>query len=134
MKVAVAHWQGRVSPVFDVADRLVLLEVQDGREIHRENLRLASRESFERTRELVELGVNVLLCGAISLTLEKALIAAGIRVVGFLGGEFENFIHVFLEGKLDDGRVRNEGRIGKRSGMGSARKRRPSSRENDLRR
>lgn len=134
MKVAVAYWQGRVSPVFDVADRLLLLEVQGGREVHRETLRLASRESFERAKELTGLGVDVLLCGAVSLSLEKALVGAGIRVVGFLGGEFENLIHAFLEGKLDDGRVRNEGRIGKRSDMGSAKTRRPASREHDLRR
>lgn len=134
MKVAMAHWQGRVSPVFDVADRLLLIEVLDGREGHRENLRLASRESFDRAKELVELGVNVLLCGAISLALEKALIGAGIRVIGFLGGEVENLIHVFLEGKLDDGRVRNADRNGKRPDKRSAKTRKPAPRENGLRR
>jgi predicted Fe-Mo cluster-binding NifX family protein len=134
MKVAIAHWQDRISPVFDVADRLFLLDVEDGREVRRESLRLASRDAFDRAQELVELEVNVLLCGAISLGLEKALISAGIRVVGFLGGEFENIIHVFLDGKLDDGRVRNTSRNGKQAGGGSEKTRRLPPHDHGLRR
>jgi predicted Fe-Mo cluster-binding NifX family protein len=134
MKVALAHWQGRVSPVFDVADRLVLLDVEGGREIGRENLRLIRRDPFERVKELSDLGVEVLLCGAISLPLEKALTAAGIRVIGFLGGEFEHAVQAFLDGSLDDGRVRNTGRIGNRSDMSPVKPRKPFSREHDFRR
>jgi predicted Fe-Mo cluster-binding NifX family protein len=134
MKVAMAYWRGRVSPVFDVADHLLLLDIQDGREIHREHLRLVSRGVFDRAKELVELGVDVLLCGAISLTLEKALIGAGIRVVGFLGGELENIICLFLKNKLNDGRGRDATLSGKRSVQSSARAGRPATREHGLRR
>jgi predicted Fe-Mo cluster-binding NifX family protein len=129
-----AHWQGRVSPVFDVADHLILLDVEAGREVGRESLRLVSRDPFQRVKELSELGVEVLLCGAISLTLEKALIASGIQVIGFLGGEFENVINAFLEGNLDDGRVRHASRIGKRPGTGSTKARKVASREQGLHR
>jgi predicted Fe-Mo cluster-binding NifX family protein len=134
MKVAMAHWQDRISPVFDVADHLLLLEVEGRREIDRKSLRLASRSPFERVKELSDLGVNVLLCGAISLSLEKALIGAGIRVVGFLGGELENVIRAFLEGSLGDGRIRNASRIGTQPGMNAAKTRKPSPREHGLRR
>lgn len=129
-----AHWQDRISPVFDVADHLLLLEVEGRREIDRKSLRLASRSPFERVKELSDLGVNVLLCGAISLSLEKALIGAGIRVVGFLGGELENVIRAFLEGSLGDGRIRNASRIGTPPGMSAAKTRKPASREHGLRR
>jgi predicted Fe-Mo cluster-binding NifX family protein len=134
MKVAVAHWQGRISPVFDVADRLFLLDVEDGREINRESLRLASRNPFLRTKELSEIGLNVLLCGAVSLTLEKALIGAGIRVIGFLGGELETIINAFLAGNLSDGRDRKPGRTVRLSDKGSAKTRKPAFREPSLRR
>ena len=122
-----AHWQDRISPVFDVADHLLLLDVEGHREIDRKSLRLTGRNPFERVKELSELGVNVLLCGAISLALEKAIIGAGIRVVGFLGGELENVIQAFLDGNLDDGRIRDASRIGKQPGMGAAKTRKPSS-------
>ncbi|HSO62114.1 MAG TPA: hypothetical protein VLR50_13870, partial [Desulfobacterales bacterium] len=75
MKIAIAHWQNRISPVFDVADRLILIDVEDGREVHRESLHLVGRDPFGRARELSDLGVDVLLCGAVSRGLEKALVA-----------------------------------------------------------
>jgi len=134
MKVAMAHWQDRISPVFDVADHLLLLEVEGRRESGRKSLRLAGLNPFERVKTLSELGVDVLLCGAISLALEKAIIGAGIRVVGFLGGELENVIQAFLDGNLDDARIRDASRIGKQPGMGAAKTRKPSSREHGLRR
>jgi predicted Fe-Mo cluster-binding NifX family protein len=105
MKIAMAHWQRRVSPVFDVADRLFLITIKDGREVRRESLRLASIDPFERARKLAERGVNVLLCGAVSAALEKALTAAGIQVLGFLGGEVESIVAAFLDGQLNDGRA-----------------------------
>ncbi len=134
MKVAMAYWQDRISPVFDVADHLLLLDVEGRREVDRKSLHLAGRSPFERVKELSDLGVNVLLCGAISLTLEKALIGAGIRVIGFLGGELENVIQAFLDGTLGDGRVRNAGRIGAQPGMSAAKTRKPTAREHGLRR
>jgi predicted Fe-Mo cluster-binding NifX family protein len=105
MKVAIAHWQSRVSPVFDVADRLFLITIEDSREVHRESLRLTSRDPFERARILAERGVDVLLCGAVSSALEKALTASGIQVLGFLGGEVESIVAAFLDGQLNDGRA-----------------------------
>jgi predicted Fe-Mo cluster-binding NifX family protein len=134
MKVAMAFWQDRISPVFDVADHLLLLDVEGRREIGRKSLHLAGRNPFERVKELSDLGVNVLLCGAISLTLEKALIGAGIRVVGFIGGELENVIQAFLDGNLGDGRIRNDSRIEAQPGMSTAKTRKPAPREHGLRR
>jgi predicted Fe-Mo cluster-binding NifX family protein len=134
MKVAMAHWKDRISPVFDVADHFLLLEVEGRREIGRKSLRLAGLNPFERVKTLSELGVDVLLCGAISLTLEKALIGAGIRVVGFLGGELENVIQAFLDGSLDDGRIRNASRTGTQPGISAAKTRKPTAREHGLRR
>ena len=114
MKIAIAHWQRRVSPVFDVADRLFLITVEDGREVHRKSLRIAGRDPFERAQTLAERGVDVLLCGAISSALEKALTAAGIRVLGFLDGELESIVSTFLEGQLNDGRLPRADRSGRR--------------------
>jgi predicted Fe-Mo cluster-binding NifX family protein len=114
MKAAIAYWQSRVSPVFDVADRLFLITIEDSREVHRESLRLTSRDPFERARKLAERGVDVLLCGAVSHGLEKALVAAGIRVLGFLGGKLESIVSAFINGQLNDGRLPRADRSGRR--------------------
>jgi len=118
MKIAIAHWQSRVSPVFDVADRLFLITIENGREVHRESLRLAGQDPFERARKLAEQGVSVLLCGAVSSALEKALTAAGIQVLGFLGGEMESIVAAFIDGHLNDGRASRADRNGQQPRSG----------------
>jgi len=90
MRIAIAHWQDRISPVFDVSDRLLLIDIEDGRELNREDHVLNCRGPFERAREVYRLGVQVLLCGAVSRPLETALISSGVRVIGFICGRLAN--------------------------------------------
>jgi len=100
MKVAIPHWQGRVSPVFDVAGNLLLVEVDQGTEQGRESARLDSNEPEARARRLAELGAEVLVCGAISWPLELAVTAAGVKVISQICGEVEQVLVAFLDGRL----------------------------------
>ena len=102
MKIAIAHWQGRVSPVFDVSDRVFLIDVEDGRELQRVDMALSSRDLFARAKEVLNLGTQVLLCGAISQELERTLTGAGVQVIGFVCGDVETVLDAFLHGELDD--------------------------------
>jgi predicted Fe-Mo cluster-binding NifX family protein len=113
MKIAVAHWQGRISPVFDVSSRLCIIHIEGQREVSRENIALKIHDPFGRAKELAELGTNVLLCGAISHVLEKAILAAGVQVIGFLCGDVDAVIPAFLLG-LKDGRFSMPGWCGQR--------------------
>jgi len=100
MKVAIPHWQGRVSPVFDVAGNLLLVEVDQGTEQGRESVRLDANGPEARARRLAELRVEVLVCGAISWPLELAVTAAGVKVISQICGEVEQVLAAFLEGRL----------------------------------
>jgi predicted Fe-Mo cluster-binding NifX family protein len=126
MKIAIAHWQGRVSPVFDVSDSLIVIDIQNGVEAGRQQINLASRDSFERAQEVSRLGARVLICGAVSYPLETALIGAGIQVFGFICGELEAIIGAFQDGQLTDARYLMPGCCGKRQRIGLRR-----GREND---
>jgi predicted Fe-Mo cluster-binding NifX family protein len=84
MRIAIAHWQDRVSPVFDVSDKLLPIDIEDGRELMRKDNVLGCRGPFERARELYNLGVHVLLCGAVSRPMETALTRSGVRDIGFI--------------------------------------------------
>jgi predicted Fe-Mo cluster-binding NifX family protein len=114
MKIAIAHWQGRVSPVFDVSDSLIVIDIQNGVEVRRQQINLASRDSFERAQEVSRLGAQVLICGAVSHPLETVLIGAGIRVFGFICGELESVIGAFQDGQLSNTRYLMPGCCGKR--------------------
>ena len=102
MRIAIAHWQDRISPVFDVSDRLLLIDIEDGRELEREDTTLNCLGPFERAREVYQLGVQVLLCGAVSRPLETALISTGVRVIGFICGDLEHVLNAYINGRLAD--------------------------------
>jgi predicted Fe-Mo cluster-binding NifX family protein len=99
MRVAVPIWAGRVSPVFDVAKRLLLIEIEQRRVGCRMEHDLSAGN---RVGTLTRLGVEILICGAISLRLERSLCAAGIDVVSDTTGAVDEVINALIAGTLDD--------------------------------
>jgi len=132
MKVAIPHWQGRVSPVFDVARNLLLVEVQNGGEVRREDTALPPTKPLARANQISQLGTNVLICGAISWPLEAALGSAGVQVIAQTCGPVEEVLAAFLKGQLMDraflmpGCRGRRGRFRARHGGGRARQGRPT--------
>jgi len=98
MRVAIATWTGRVSPVFDAAEHLLVVDVEDGGEVGRQEVALGDAPVPVRTRRLVELGVNVLICGAISWPLEARVVAAGVQVIPQICGPTEEVLRAFVTG------------------------------------
>jgi predicted Fe-Mo cluster-binding NifX family protein len=132
MRIAIPHWQGRVSPVFDAAGVVLLVEIEEGRELSREEKRLARTDPLGRAAEVSGFGAEVLICGAISAALEAGLASAGVRVIGFVCGAIEDVLDAFRNGELArptyrmpgcgsrGGRLRNGGiRMPRGFGMGS---------------
>lgn len=100
MKLAVPVWQGRVSPVFDVAGQLLLVELVEGVEASRHEHRLADAEPEQRAAELSALHVETLICGAISQALEALLAENGIKVYGRVCGTVDDVLKAFATGEL----------------------------------
>jgi predicted Fe-Mo cluster-binding NifX family protein len=98
--IAVPNCQGRVSPVFDVAARLVLVRLKGGAEMERRDVVLFEMQPDGIVRSLRELGIDVLICGAISQELQRALELAAIQVVSHICGELEAVITAFRAGTL----------------------------------
>lgn len=122
MKIALPEWQGRISPVFDTARTIILADCQEGKEFGRSTEQVNELVMPVRVRRITELGVNVLLCGAISRPLAGMLASAGIRVIPFLSGETDNVLSAYLNGQLAapqffmPGCGRRRGRFRKRCG------------------
>ncbi|MDD3846219.1 MAG: hypothetical protein PHC90_07655, partial [Syntrophorhabdaceae bacterium] len=116
MVIAIANWQKSVSPVFDVSDRLCVIEIADGAEVRRETVLLKYTDPFGRAREVAQASVEILICGAVSRAFETALISVGIRVLPFICGELEAVIGAFLRGGLMDSHFIMPGCFGKRQG------------------
>jgi predicted Fe-Mo cluster-binding NifX family protein len=102
MKVAIPVWQGRISPVFDVAGQLLLVELTDGREVGREEQLVTETTPDERARKLEELGIETLICAGISQPLEAVLADRGIRVIARICGNVEEVLAAFVAGRLGE--------------------------------
>ncbi len=100
MRIAIPQWQGRVSPVFDVAGNLLLIDIEDGRETRREARRFLATEGSARVNEFLGLGAGILICGAISASLQSRLIASGVQVIGFACGTVDGVLAAYLNGSL----------------------------------
>ena len=100
MRIAIPQWQGRISPVFDVAVNLLLIDVDSGQEMRREERRLLRTDSLARVGEFLSLGAETLICGAISAPLEAGLMASGVRVISFTCGMVNEVLSAFLRGEL----------------------------------
>ncbi len=106
MRVAIPVWQGRIAPVFDVARQVAVYTVVDGAvtALARRPLDTAGRAAALRT-----LGVEVLICSAISRSLGSVLVSAGIEVVGDVCGPVEEIVAAYAHGTLGDGRYASPG-------------------------
>lgn len=102
MRVAIPISDGRISPVFDAARRLVLVDVDNGRELGRTEKVVEEPEMARRARRVADLGVDVLICGAISRPLEAMLLSAGVEVVPQTCGQAEEVFRAFLSGQLTE--------------------------------
>jgi predicted Fe-Mo cluster-binding NifX family protein len=126
MKVAIPHWQGRVSPVFDVATQLLIAEIEDGEVVERYTLGLNASDLHARARQVAELGVDVLICGAISWPLELALANTGVDVVPQTCGQVEDILATFLAGRLGQNAFLMPGCCGRRRRFRGSRRGRPA--------
>ena len=101
MKVAIPVSGGRVSPAFDFARHLLLLEYEGGREVSRAELVFEEMIPVSRARRLEFLGVKVLICGAISRSLTDHLANSGIDIVPFVSGTVEEVLAAYFAGQLE---------------------------------
>ena len=113
MKIALPIWNGRISPVFDTARELLVVEAQDGKEIARSRQALDGSVLPQRAARLAELRVDVLLCGAISRPMAGMLAASGIKVVPFVAGDVEEVVAAYLAGRFPEQRFAMPGCCGR---------------------
>ena len=102
MIVAVTINNNRISPLFDVANELLLVSESGDREIDRRTVRVEKTDSVSRVKTIKELGIHVLICGAISRSSESMLLSAGIRVIPCTCGSVEEVLELFIGRQFTD--------------------------------
>ena len=101
MKIALSVWKDCISTVFDTADQLLVLEIDDANGRKQAMVKLSTADVVGRANELKGKQIEVLICGAISRPLEASLTSLGIRVYGFVRGPVEEVFAAYQNGNLD---------------------------------
>ena len=130
-KIAIPIWNGRVSPVFDTASRLLVVEVEEEGECSRFETDISEHFLPSKTMRLTGLGIDTLICGAISRPLAYMITTAGIKLIPWISGQVEEVVQAFLTNTLFDPRFIMPGCAGPlgkgpggRYGQGGGRRRR----------
>jgi len=101
MLVAIPKFEARISPVLDVAAHLLLIRVESGKEVARQEVAIPENRPEQLIRKCGELHVDVLICGAISQPLSCWLAGGGVRVIPHVCGDIETVLRAFLTGTID---------------------------------
>ncbi|MBN2445350.1 MAG: NifB/NifX family molybdenum-iron cluster-binding protein [Phycisphaerae bacterium] len=114
MRVALPTWNDRISPVLDVATRLLVLDVVDGSEADRREVLLQGADVHGRARQILESQVDVLVCGAASMPLLAMLSEGGIKVISHRCGVVDEIVAALLAGELTEDAFAMPGCCGRR--------------------
>lgn len=121
MKTAFSSWNNRIAPVFDVARQVFLVESDQGRVIREAEEGMPGDDPGAKARCLAGLGVNTLVCGAISRSMQGLIASCGITVIPFVAGKLREVVRAWLEGKILEELFAMPGccpQAGRRGGMG----------------
>ena len=102
MRVAIPTRGERISPVFDSAGQILLVDLDDGQERSRCVAPLPADPLVGRVTRLEELGVKVLICGGISRALRGLIEAGGICVYSWTAGPVEEVLEAYRQGRLHE--------------------------------
>ncbi len=101
MKIAIPTFGTRVSPRFDCAQSVLVVNVDDGGETKRQEVAAAHWAPHERINRLLELGVDTVVCGGIDRWSTASLQSAGVTVYALVAGEVGNALSALVQGDLD---------------------------------
>ena len=103
MRVAIPIFQSKISPRFDSTQEFVLLEIEKSKVTKREDIPTRGWSLSAKLKQMVDLGVDTLICGGIDLESMQQLSFSGIKVYSWITGEVEDVVTCFLNRGLESG-------------------------------
>ena len=104
MRIAIPVFRTRIiSPRFDVARRLLLVDLHDGNVVEKREISFDLIHPLKRIQFLKDQGIQALLCGGIRRCDRFELEEMGITVYAPLFGEIEDILNFCVDGTLRPG-------------------------------
>jgi predicted Fe-Mo cluster-binding NifX family protein len=104
VKIAIPVCNDRISTVFEAAEELLVVDNKPGASQIRFRAACLQKSMISRTMQLKILGIDVLICGALTRPVKHRIEATGIRVISFVRGTVDEILEAFGKGELADQR------------------------------
>jgi predicted Fe-Mo cluster-binding NifX family protein len=103
MKMGLPSVNDKVYPSFDAATSILVVEVDENKEISRREQKFDDMMAPEgRAAWLKKLGVNVVICGSVSNSVAGSMMKSGITLIPWVSGKVNEVVKDFLDGRLPD--------------------------------
>ena len=100
MRIAVPIWEDKISPVFDTALKLLVVEIKDMREESRFVYHIDENDLSQKCHRIRKLNLDTLICGAVSQVFLQMLLASGLDVIQEISGPAEDVLKAYLNGNI----------------------------------
>jgi predicted Fe-Mo cluster-binding NifX family protein len=100
MRIAVSIWENKVSPVLDMATKLLIVEQGVQKEESHFEVYLIKQEISQRCSFIRALEIDVLICGAVSRQFSRMLKASGINIISGISGPVKDVLKAYFHGNL----------------------------------
>lgn len=97
--IAITVWGERISPVFDSARTLLIVEIDGNTIINSAHLTFDPDRPLELVQMLQRQQVALVICGAVSEQPAAILETAGIRLLPFVAGEVNHILERYCKGR-----------------------------------
>ena len=104
MRIAIPIWEEKVSPVFDTAIRLLVVEVENNKEASRFLYFIDENDLAQKCNRIRKLKLDILICGAVSHPFLHMLLASGLNVIQQISGSVEEVLDAYLKGDIHHSR------------------------------
>jgi predicted Fe-Mo cluster-binding NifX family protein len=106
--IALPVYQERISPLLDVAKKYVLYEIHEGEIKQKINIHIHADNEPLRIEKLKELGVSLIIGGAVSCFVSDIIHGKGIRLISWINGPVDNIVESYIKGDLNQHRIENQ--------------------------
>jgi predicted Fe-Mo cluster-binding NifX family protein len=103
--VGVVQMDNRVAYRLDCADTIVVAKKDRKGTVQLEETALSERDAIRRVQQIADLGIETLICGAVSGFVFRMFQHHGIQVIGGVIGNAQDVLNHYLDGNLRAGAI-----------------------------
>ena len=102
MKLAITVWNGRIAPLFDVAQHVLVVETQGFGTpvVQLTTIEMHNELPAGKIGVLAAMGIEAVVCGAISREYEEAVLQAGMELDAFVAGDVADILQAWQSGNM----------------------------------